>query len=169
MAAQDPDLIKRMFLYEPTLATVLTAAADAETAYVDSVEMSLAAMKLADSGDLPGTVRRSMDDANAQEGAFDSLSPDVRQLMTDNARMLPLSFAGPPPPLVAADDLRRLQIPTTIALGAQSRSFYRIVTETVQSLLPNAEFELVESARHLWPVQDPPAFSRLVLEWLENG
>ncbi len=169
MAVQNRNLVKRMFLYEPALATFVTDPEDAKTAHEDRMAMSADARPLENAGDLAGTVRMFMDGVNAEAGAFDRLSPKVQEMMIDNARMLPLLFAEPPPPSVTDTDLRGLEIPITIALGKQTRPFYRIAACAAQALLPLAEFKIVENARHLWPVQDPAAFSRLVLDFLDNN
>ena len=168
MAVRNQDLVKRMFLYEPALATFVTDSVDSKAALEDRVAMSADAKPLADAGDLAGAVRTFIDGVNAEDGAFDRLSPAVRAMMNENARTLPLLLAGPPPPSVTDSDLRSLTVPVTIASGMQSRTFFRIAAREAHALLPSAEFENVENARHLWPIQDPRAFSRLVLEFLDH-
>jgi pimeloyl-ACP methyl ester carboxylesterase len=169
MAAQNPDLVKRMFLYEPALTTFVTDPEDEEIALEDRSAMSADAKTLADAGDLAGTVRMFMDGVNAEAGTFDSLTPTVRAMMIDNARTLPLLFAGPPPPPVTEADLRDLAIPVTLILGEQSRPYFRIAALAARALLPSINFKTIENARHLWPIQDPAAFSRLVLDFLDSA
>ena len=167
MAVQNRDLVKRMFLYEPALATFVSSPEDAKAALDDRMAMSADAKPLADAGDLAGAVRTFMDGVNAESGAFDRLSPSVKSMMTENARMLPLLFAGPPPPAVTEVDLRGLTVPITIASGNQSRAFYRIAAYSARTLLPCVKFKIIDNARHLWPVQDPRGFSDLVLDFLD--
>ena len=109
MAVQNPDLVKRMFLYEPAFATFVTAPEDAKAALEDRTAMSANAKPLADAGDLTGAVRMFMDGVNAEAGTFDRLAPTVRAMMIENARMLPLLFAGPPPPYDLQERLSRLR------------------------------------------------------------
>ena len=168
MATQNRELVKRMFLYEPSLTTFVTVPEDAKAVLEDILAMMHAAKKLADSRDLAGAVRLLMDDVNAEIGAFDRLAPEVKAMMTENARMLPLLFAGPPPPSITATELRGLKIPITIALGQDSRACYRIAAHATQALLPFARLTIVENAKHLWPIQETHAFSRLVLNFLEH-
>ena len=78
------------------------------------------------------------------------------------------TFAVPPAPAVKEVDLRSLNVPVTITLGNQSRVFYRIAAYAAHALLPSAKLKIVENARHLWPVQDPRAFSNLVLDFLDS-
>lgn len=168
MAARNRALVKQMFLYEPSLTTFVTDTDDARAAVKDRSAMTSAAKLLANSGDLAGAVRLLMDGVNDEDGAFDRLAPEVRSMMIENARVLPLMFAGPPPPSISADDLRALDCAVTIALGDDSRPSYQIAARAAQSLLPSGQLEIVRGARHLWPIQDPRRFSNLVLQFLDR-
>lgn len=168
MAAQNPELVNRMLLYEPALATFVTTPEDEKIALEDRLAMSADAKTLADSGDFAGTVRVFMDGVNAKAGTFDGLSPALRAMMIENARMLPLLFAGPPPPSITETELHCLAVPVTLVLGEQSRPFYRIAALVAQALLPSVNLKIIKNARHLWPIQEPAAFSRLVLDFLDS-
>jgi pimeloyl-ACP methyl ester carboxylesterase len=168
MAARHRELVERMFLYEPSLMTFVTDTDDVKAAVEDRSAMTSSAMLLATSGDLAGAVGLLMDGVNDEDGAFDRLPPEVRAMMIENARVLPLMFAGPPPPAILGDDLRALDCPVTIALGEDSRLSYQIAARTAQSLLPLGRLEIVRGARHLWPIQDPQRFSQLVLHSLDR-
>ncbi len=168
MAVQHPLLVKRMFLYEPALATFVADKEKLQAAVQDRIAMSEQARILAETGDLEGTVRQFMDGVNAQAGAFLELSADIRNVMTENARMLPLLFAGPPPPPVEAGDLQGLKLPVTIALGSQSRSFYNIAARAAHALIPSSKLNVIEGARHLLPVQKPREFCRAVLDFVNH-
>ena len=166
MAVRNPMLVRRMFLYEPSLTTFVTDPGEARAALEDRSAQSSTARQLIAAGDLTGAVRALMDGVNGEAGAFDRLSPEVQAMMIENARMLALLFAAPPPPSVSADDLRALDFPVTIAVGSNSRTNYRIAARAAQALIPDARLVIVDRAKHLWPIEDPAAFSWLVLEAL---
>lgn len=168
MAARNRELVDRMFLYEPSLTTFVTDTNDVKAASEDRSAMTSAAIVSAASGDLDGAAALLMDGVNGEDGAFDRLASEVRAMMIENGRVLPLMFAGPPLPSISADDLRALDCPITIALGEVSRSSYQIAARTAQSLLPLGRLEIVRDARHLWPIQDPVQFSGLVLQFLDR-
>lgn len=168
MALRNRELVQRMFLYEPSLTTFVADVDDARAAGEDRSAMMNSAKAHAASGDLAGAVRLFMDGVNAEDGTFDRLAPRVRTMMIENARMLPLLFAGPPPPPVTADDLRAFDCPVTIALGSESRAHYQIAARTAHSLLPLSRLEIMPGAKHLWPIQDPAGFSELVLNSVDR-
>ncbi len=168
MAVQHPRLVKRMFLYEPALATFVSDEEKAQEALNDRATMSEKARILAEAENLEGTVQQFVDDVNAQYGAFNGLPEDIRGMMVENARMLPLLFAGPPAPPVLSQDLQELALPVAVALGAQSRTFYQIATRAAHSLIPSSQLRVIENARHLFPVQKPEEFCIEVLDSLKH-
>lgn len=168
MAVQHPRLVKRMFLYEPALATFVSDEEKAQEALKDRIAMSEKSRILAEAGNLEGSVQEFMDDVNAQNGAFSRLPKDTRGMMVENARMLPLLFAGPPAPAVTGQSLQELQLPVTIALGDQSRTFYQVIARAAHALIPSSELKIIEDARHLLPVQKPEEFCMAVLDFLQR-
>ncbi|HEX9833504.1 MAG TPA: alpha/beta hydrolase, partial [Mycobacterium sp.] len=122
----------------------------------------------AGAGDNDRAVELFMNGVNDQV-TFPELSERVQAMMLQNSRMLPLLFAAPPPPEITCDDLRRLRVPVTIALGAASRTFYSIAAKWAARCIPKAQLVVVPRARHMWPIQDPRGFSQLVLEFLNRG
>ncbi|MGI9523706.1 MAG: alpha/beta fold hydrolase [Hyphomicrobiaceae bacterium] len=168
MAAQHSDLVRKMFLYEPALASFLEDPEEAELAAKDRVSMSADAKNCADVGDYPETVRAFMDGVNAQRGAFDGLSQQLQQVMVDNARMLPLLFAGPPAPAASSAGLKNLHVPITIGLGQYSRPFYRIAATAARQLLPDAKLVGIDGGNHLWPVKDAHSFCKCVMRFLNE-
>ncbi len=167
-AIQNRGLIRRMFLYEPSLATFVTQPEDAKAASDDRSAMMHDGKSLADAGDLVGAARAYVDAVNTDIGTFDRMPPAVRSMLLDNLRTLPASLAAPPPPPVTEMDLRDLDIPVAIAVGGQARIFYQIVARTAQELLPSAELKIVENGKHIWPLEDPTEFSRLLLDFLDR-
>ena len=165
MACQHPAMVKRLFVYEPALATFVSDPADAKLAIDDRIAMSRPAKQEADAGRFENAVRLFMDGVNDNAGTFATLKPAVQRIMLENARMLSLLFAATPPK-ITCDDLSRLSMPVTVALGEESRAFYRIAAQWAARCIPGAQLMTIPNARHLWPIEDPPGFSRAVLDFL---
>src|SRR5436190_21798186 len=85
---------------------------------------------------------------------------------TWNGRTLPLLFAAPPPPPISCEDLGKLDFPVSFVVGQDTRAFYKVVSKAASPCLPGPKFIEVPNARHLWPVQNPAAFSQSVLDFL---
>jgi pimeloyl-ACP methyl ester carboxylesterase len=169
MAVQHLSLVERLFLYEPGLATFVADPADAARAASDRLQSMNPAKAAVNRGDIDRAVQLLMDGANDHDGAFRQLPDQIRGVMLENGRILPLLFASPPAPSITCADLGRLSIPVSIVVGEDSRVFYSIVAEAAHRCIPGSELIKVPNARHLWPSQDPAAFSQLVLDFLDKG
>lgn len=163
--AQHPRLVQRLFLYEPSLATFLTDPAAAK----DRLLMIGGAREATTDGDIEGAVRLLMDGVNDRDGEFRRLPLEMQAVMLESACILPPFFAAPPAPPIACEDLRRLAMPVSIAVGEDSRVFYRLAAEATHRCIPGSELIKVPNARHLWPIQNASAFSQLVLNFLDKG
>jgi pimeloyl-ACP methyl ester carboxylesterase len=169
MAIQWPELVERLIVYEPAIASLVLAPDDAQVAAADRLEMTGSARARITDGDLSGAVRVFMDGVNDQPGAFDNLAPSVREIMVANRRTLPLLFAAPPPTL-GCDDLKRLEgIPVVVARGEATRAFYRIAAEWTAACIPASTSILVPDARHLFPVEDHARFTGLLLDLIASS
>jgi len=111
MAVQHPSLVERLFLYEPGLATFVTDSADAARAANDRLQLMNHAKAAVNGGDLDRGVQLRVDGANDHDGAFRQLPDQIRGVMLENGRTLPLLFASPPAPSITCADLNRLSIP----------------------------------------------------------
>lgn len=168
MAAQHTRLVQRLFLYEPSLAIFIEHLVTAGRASDDRAAMTSAAKAAVIEGDIDGAVQFLMDGVNDRDGDFRRLPDRVQTVMLESGRTLPLLFAAPPPPFITCEDLGRLDIPVTIAVGENSRAFYGITSEAASRCIPGSELIAVPNGRHLWPIQDPAAFSQLVLDFLND-
>ncbi len=169
MAVRYPQIVKRLFLFEPALITIVADPADLERAGADRQDITGAARTAASTGDLDRAVQLFIDALNPEDGTFERSPNRVQSLLREGARMLPLYFAPPPPPRVTCEDLGQLRMPVTIAVGSYSRVFFKIIAETASRCIPDAELIAVPKARHMLPAQDPAAFSRLVRQFLDKS
>jgi pimeloyl-ACP methyl ester carboxylesterase len=169
MSCANPDLVGRLFLYEPSLATFVTDPSAAQRASDDRLEMFHASKLAVGQGDLDEAVEQFIDDVNGRAGTFRALPDKVQQMMRENARTLPLMFGAPSPPQITCADLGRLSMPATVARGSDSRAYFRIAVEGAARCMAAARTTTVPNARHLWPIEDPRGFSQVVLDWLEAG
>jgi pimeloyl-ACP methyl ester carboxylesterase len=166
MAVQHSELVQRLILYEPAIASFVHAPADAEAAAADRLAMTAPARARIDEGDASVAVRLFMDGVNDRHGSFDSLPHSVQQIMRENSRTLPLLFTAPPPAL-SCDDLQRLRgTPVVVARGDATRTFYNIAADWAAACIPASTLVVVPNARHLLPVEDDTRFTALILDQL---
>ena len=169
VAVRHPELVKSLFIYEPALGAIVTDAADAKAVGDDRNAMSGPAVVAAKAGDNPGAVKVFMDGVNAQPSTFDALPAAVKTVMFDNARMLPLLFASPPPPQITCAQLGQIKAPVQIVRGELTRPYYKIIADTASRCISGSKLVIVPNGRHLWPGQNPSAFNDLLLSFLKSN
>jgi pimeloyl-ACP methyl ester carboxylesterase len=64
------------------------------------------------------------------------------------------------------ESLRRLEVPTLIAVGEHDKREFRRGAELLATTLPNARLEVIEGAGHLAPLETPETFRALLLDFL---
>jgi pimeloyl-ACP methyl ester carboxylesterase len=169
MAVSHPELVGRLFLYEGSQSTFVAASGAFSRAANKRLMFILAGKAAVDRGDTDAALEILMDGVNDHAGDFQRLPDSVRSMMQQNTRTLPLLFAMPPPPHISCDDLAKLKFPVNFVAGQHTHAFYKMVSKAGSQCLPGSTFIEVPSARHLWPSQNPAAFSRLVLDFLKNA
>jgi len=169
LAVKHPELISSAFLFEPALGSVVTDPADAEILAQDRKDMFAQCAVAVKAGDYATAVRLLVDGVTAVPGTFDAFAPEMRTVLIENARVLPLMFAAPPPPLGTCAQLAQIKVPVAIALGDLTRPFYRVIAEAASRCIPGSLLIKIPQARHLWPTQDPSAFNEVLLGFLRSN
>jgi pimeloyl-ACP methyl ester carboxylesterase len=169
LAVQHPELVRSLFLYEPSLATFVTDPADVKAAGEDRREMSAPAAGASKAGDTAGAVRLFFDAVNAQPGIFETLPAVAQSMFLDNARTIPLLFAAPPPPAISCAQLGQITVPVAIAKGELTRSNYRILADTASRCIPGSRLVVVSQGRHAAPAVIPAVFNEALLGFLKDN
>ena len=143
--------------------------ADAKAAADDRQDMLAPVIAATKAGKVVDAVRSVPDRVTGVPGTFDTLPPPVQASLLENARVLPVAFAAPPPPKVTCTQLGEIKIPVTIARGELTRTFYRIAADTASQCIPGSRLLVVPGARHAWPAQQPSAFDDALREFLAKG
>ncbi len=169
VAVQHPELVRSLFLDEPSTLALVTDPADLKTATQDRTAMAAPGAAAVKAGDLAGAVKTLFNGVNGQADLFDAVPPPVRTMLLDNARTLPISLAAPPPPAITCEQLRQIKVPTTVAVGELTRPFYKIAAGAVARCIPGAKLVVIAQGRHAAPVQATSAFNDALLRFLSGN
>ena len=160
VAVRHPELVKSLFLYEPSVAGVVTEAADLKLMTEDRGAAMGPVVAQLKSGNNSAALRLLMDGVNDRPGTFETLPAAFRAMQLENARTLPLMMTGTAPPVrLGCDQLGQVKAPAAIARGEATRAFYRLTADAAARCIPGARLIVVPGARHLWPAQEPSAFT----------
>ncbi|MBK6715785.1 MAG: alpha/beta hydrolase [Burkholderiales bacterium] len=157
-AVQRPDLVKSLFVNEPSLGTIVTQAADLATLAEERKGLG-SAVAASKANDQARAVRLFAEWVNATPGGFDQLSSELRSVFLDNARTLPMHFSSPPPPSVNCAQLGALRMPATVSKGEKTRRFFAILADTAHACMPASRLEVIARATHMAPAENPADFN----------
>lgn len=162
LAAQQPALVRSVLAQDPSIATVVTDAAELKVLADDSAGLA-PARAASNAGRLAEATRMFADWTNNLPGGFDAMPAAARDAHLDNARTVPLHFASTPGPRVTCADLGQLKMPVVITTGALDRPYFRVFSETTQRCIPGARLVRIPDARHAATAQNPAAFNAELL------
>ncbi len=168
VALHHPQLVRRLFVYEPGLLSWVTDVAELERAKQDRNAMFGAAAAPAKAGDGLNATRLLAEAVSATPGYLDSAPPQLRSMLLDNARTVPLLYGAPLPPPITSADLATLRLPVTLARGALTRPFYAIATDAASRCIGGAQHIVMPGVGHFAPWQDAAAFNASLLHFLDE-
>jgi len=119
--------------------------------------------ELLEAGDLDGATQLDLDFWVAPE-YHDFVGPQQRR-----AFELQTAHEEPPVDWPELPPLSGLAMPTLVVVGDRDQPGFRAVGEKIVREAPHARLEIVAGAGHLVAVEQPDAFNRLLLEFLEDG
>jgi pimeloyl-ACP methyl ester carboxylesterase len=158
-----------LLVYEPGTPTYVTDAIELAEIATDGERMFGPVFAAVQRGDNEGGVRALIDGSGESSGYFESQPRERQRVQLDNARVLPLLLAQPPPPSLSCDDLRGLRMPAAVAWGERTRPFFGVVSRAAARCIPGLAHTAVAAATHMWPEERPHELTALVQRFLESA
>jgi pimeloyl-ACP methyl ester carboxylesterase len=121
-------------------------------------------------GDVEGGVRLFIEGA-VGKGAFDALSPRVREELMKNAPELGVATKTDKRthmPDLTCEDAARIEAPTLLMRGEHSPRMYYLINDELGRCLPNARQALIPNAAHVLNNHNPHEHNRVVLSFIEE-
>ncbi len=167
LAVRHRAAVKSLFLCEPALMSIVDDE-DGLRRLRDEREGLAPAIAASAAGDLHEATRRFAGWVDDEPGGLDRMPAAQRAIFEDNARTVPLHFGAPSGQRIGCADLGRLDLPAEVVQGGRTRPFFRILAEATVRCIPGARLSVIEGVRHLAPLEDPAAFNRALLRFLDG-
>ena len=169
-ALSDPSLVRSLILYEAIIMSVLPAGSpEGKIAREDRAKMAGPYIAMAKAGDFTKAAKLVQEAVyQLSPGEFDSLPQDWQTVLLDNARVVPLLLAAPPPPIITCDMLKDFTRPTLVVRGEKTLEWYALISEAITECVPGAQQFILQNVNHDGPARDPSAFSAAVFEFLSS-
>ena len=169
VAANRPELIRSLFLYEPGFPTFISDSDLLEAVHSDTMAAFGPVAEAFAEGNPLAALRFAIDGAARRVGHFDGQPDHVRAIQMENVALLEAVFRQTPPIPLDAAALAQIRCPTTVAQGATTRFCYGAVSAAAADLIRGARRIVVQDAGHLFPEEEPVSFSDWVSEHLETA
>jgi pimeloyl-ACP methyl ester carboxylesterase len=181
LAADHPDLVRKLVLVEPAISTLLVADQTSSSQLLGlllrspSVALSgrrfqsgslAPSLKALEAGDKAKAVELNVDGVEDMKGAFAKLPEEARKMMLDNARTiaeLKTKF-----PRFTAAEVAKISCPTLVVNGELSALWLRRIGELTSRALQGSRSVKVPGARHFPHLENPESFNASVIGFLEG-
>lgn len=170
VALSDPSLVRSLILYEAGVISVLPAeTVEGKLAREDFARMFDPITVAAKAGDVIGAAKLLQAAVfQLQPSDFDSLPEELRTVLLDNARLVPLMFAAPQRSVITSDMLKKFIRPTLVMRGEKAQPFWALTSEAIAKSVPKAQQVILQNVNHDGPYRDPAAFTAAVFEFLSS-
>lgn len=168
VATKEPQLIRTLTLAEPALFALLAESPDGKPALEAWSKGAAPVAAAVKSGDALGATKLLAALVSGESpDNFDKLPAELRQILTDNSRTLPLLFSAPQVPL-SCDALRAVKVPTLLVRGERTPEFFTKTNEVAGRCIAGSRLAVVSSAAHAMSYDNPSGFNRTVLGFIDQ-
>jgi pimeloyl-ACP methyl ester carboxylesterase len=169
-AISNPSLVRSLILYEAGMVSVLPAESpEGKIAREDRARMFGPIAAASKAGDVTGAAKLLQAAVfQLRPDEFNSLPEDLRTVLLDNARVVPLMFAAPPPPAITCDMLKDFTRPTLVMRGEKAQPFWALTSEAIAKCVPGAQQVILQNVNHDGPYRDPAAFTAALFAFLSR-
>ena len=168
LTVQHPELVRSLFLFEPSPTTIVTDPVETRVLGEDTNAMIFPAAAACKSGNTFEAARQLFDGVSARPGAFDKLPPEKRALLLENARTIPLQMGAPPPTPLSCAQLGQIKVPVAIVKGESTRPYFVVLADTASRCIPGSRSITIPKGGHLAPAEEPESFNKALLGFLES-
>lgn len=168
LATEQPSLFRSLSVHEPPLLDLLADDPATSFRYKETIERIHAVAGDLERGDLPGAAQRFVDTVAFGPGAWDRLSPPVRQSFIRNAPPFLDQVRDPDTFVIDLASLARFSHPVLLTQGDHGPPFLPPIMAKLRAALPQAEFQMIAGAGHTPQVSHPAEYAELITDFIRD-
>ncbi len=169
LAIQHPTMVRSLVLAEPPLIAWAKRFQDGAL-YEDFMRRIQDPAREAFASGNDEAAMRTLVDGFAKPGRFDSLAPEARLGVMQNADFFRMLMRSENPyPDISRRDLQSLRIPVLVITGEKTIEIHRRIDEELSRVIPRARSASIPNAGHGSPRENPGAFTEVVENFLDSS
>ncbi len=166
-AAEVPELVGRVALYEPFVPDLLGGSPEADAAAEAFGALWAPTEAALDAGDDVAALKAAIEAAvSLPPGGFSTQDPAVQAMQLDNVQTVRLSWNAPEPEPITCEELGRIRAPTLIIYGTASHPAFAVMAKAVAACMPDATVAAMEGRRHDAPLTAAAEVASLTRDFL---
>ena len=169
VAANHPQLSRTLTLAEPGLFSLLAEVPEGKPVLDEWNKGAVPVMEAIKAGD---NVRATRQLAALVTGRppdqFDALPAQLRQVLLDNARTMPLLFSAPES-AITCKMLRGIKAPTLVVTGELTPRIFSATNKEVGRCIGGSRQVVIPKASHPMSYENPAEFNRAVLGFIQQS
>jgi len=165
LAAERPDLVKRMTIHEPPMLLILEGTEhqgvlDAKAAQIEEVR------RLLEAGDHRAAAIYFVENVALGEGAWDLIPPPLQEMFVNNAETFLGEVRDPDALRIDRAALKGIECEVLLTYGDESPSWFLPISEEIESCAPTVRRQLFPGAGHVPHLTHSEDFVALVKDEL---
>ncbi|PHM73668.1 alpha/beta fold hydrolase [Xenorhabdus kozodoii] len=162
-----PELFRSLFLYEPGYPSHLTED-DLALFMADAQAMFGPLFAATGIRKLPEMVEILIEGSGNRKGYFASQPEAVRMVQLAQADTVIKQLDQKERPDINVNALATIKLPVHIAYGEYSRPLFQLVSASAARNIPNCQSEIVTRVTHMFPIEQPAAFSARIKNFIRG-
>jgi pimeloyl-ACP methyl ester carboxylesterase len=164
VSLQHPELVQSLFLYEPSVGSLVTDPGLQAEIAEERKELT-PVLEAKARGDVSESIGHFVAWLTGNLEVLDAFPEDFNRMVADNARTFAPHFSAPQFGL-SRDEVRRLCPPLTLAHGTNTLRVCAIGTRLLNDLVPGSTLRAILGAHHVGPYRRPREFNAALNEHL---
>jgi pimeloyl-ACP methyl ester carboxylesterase len=158
LAGERPDVFRSLIAHEPPLFRLLEHEPQAQAALSAITDRIGVVVRMLDAGDYPGGARQFVETIALGPGAWERLSPELRETFVFNASTWHDEARDPEALSINLDRLWAFSAPALLTIGGQSPPFFPLVVRQIAQSIPQAVTHTFPGAGHVPHLSHPDEY-----------
>jgi pimeloyl-ACP methyl ester carboxylesterase len=162
LAAERPELVKRMVCHEPPMMGMLEASTDHKPLFDDLMTKMAEVRRRLEGGDARDAAEYFVENVALGPGAWALVPPPMQDMFVQNAPTFLGELRDPDAVRIDVDALTRIQAPVLLTNGDQSPAMFAPIADELAGAIPNIRRQTLTGVGHVPHMTHPDDYVALV-------